>query len=59
MGVLAALVAGNLSCPLLVEAAVLLAGSPQLSRQPLIHHHTFMQEVVKVGCQHCEQENLQ
>jgi len=54
-GVLAALVSGRgegrpggLSCPLLVEAAVLQA-SPQLARRPLIDAKAFMDEVIKVG----------
>jgi len=40
--------AGGLACPLLLEAAVLQA-SPHLSRRPLIHHQTFVEEVMKVG----------
>jgi hypothetical protein len=59
MGVLAALMpgggrdggeerAGGLSCPLLLEAAVLQA-TPQLARRPLIDHKIFLEEVAKVG----------
>jgi hypothetical protein len=59
MGVLAALMpsggrdggeerAGDLSCPLLLEAAVLQA-TPQLARRLLIDHKIFLEEVAKVG----------
>jgi hypothetical protein len=54
MGVLAALMPGaeerpgGLSCPLLLEAAVLQA-TPQLARRPLIDHKIFLEEVTKVG----------
>jgi hypothetical protein len=54
MGVLAALMPGGeerpggLSCPLLLEAAVLQA-TPQLARRPLIDHKIFLEEVAKVG----------
>ncbi len=59
MGVLAALLSGGeraggeerpggLSCPLLLEAAVLQA-TPQMARRPLIDHKIFLEEVAKVG----------
>ena len=47
MGVLAARLAAGPPCPLLLEAAVLLA-SPHLSTRPLIQHKTFMEAVSQV-----------